>query len=73
MTNLTPGDCLSIGKQAFGRSQGRPDMKDFKCACGKDGFVDMGEQAENRYPCKLCYYKLCKPDSAVIAMLEKEK
>jgi len=48
-------------------------VPDYKCTCGRDGFVDMGEKAKNRYPCKLCYYKKNRPDSAVVAMLEKEQ
>ena len=52
-----------------------PKKKDYKCMCGRDGWIDVGEAEENRYPCQLCFYKKYKRDSAsaVIAMLEKEK
>lgn len=33
------------------------------CTCGKPGHVDLGEGAENRYPCRKCQWRLLgKPD-----------
>ena len=33
----------------------------YLCKCGEIGFVDLGEDAKNRYPCKTCYIKLRVP------------
>ena len=30
----------------------------YKCRCGADGFVDVGEGKPNRYPCLECYKKM---------------
>lgn len=27
----------------------------FRCICGGQGFVDMGKDKDNRYPCRECY------------------
>lgn len=36
-----------------------PDKEySWKCACGKNGFVDVGENTKNRYPCAACYAKM---------------
>ena len=32
------------------------EMK-YQCKCGKQGWVDMGKYADNRYPCRECYDK----------------
>ena len=32
----------------------------YKCSCGKDGFVDIGEDKDNRYPCQKCYLEIYK-------------
>lgn len=36
----------------------RAEGSSFKCRCGKEGFVDLGEKAPNRYPCRECYEKI---------------
>jgi len=76
MTNI-PGDAITTMKDWPDACcdicvTSMPEKKDFRCACGRDGFVDAGENAKNRYPCQLCWYKLHKPDSAVITLLEKK-
>ena len=48
------------------------EQAEYKCKCGRDGWIDMGElETKNRYPCQLCFYKVHKPGSAVITLLEK--
>ena len=47
--------------------------KDYKCACGADSWIDCGEPDDPVYLCQLCYCKKYKPDSAMVAILEKEK
>lgn len=36
------------------------------CACGREGFVDLGDGQSNRYPCLECYLSLRrKPERAI--------
>jgi len=30
----------------------------WRCICGKNGFIDLGKGADNRYPCKECFLEV---------------
>ena len=46
------------GKKKTSVQSNQPDINDYKCNCGKDGFVDAGEDAKNRFPCRECYREI---------------